>query len=383
MNTHIVKTEKMVFGGSCIAYTDGAAVFIPYSLPKETLEISIIKKHKNYSEAKVEKILVPSQQRIEPLCRFFYSCGGCNLQFADDGYQKTLRYAAAVEAFERATKLKSGKDYECTFVSGSDWGYRSRFQFHISAAKRFAQKMQNSNALAEIDDCPVAVPEIRKWLHAGAKNFQSGQRLHIFSSHGKIFTEHNASECFTEILGIKIAFNPLGFFQSNVKMTEKVIAAILKDSVPNGRVLDFYSGVGTFSLFAADYAKEIHLVEHNRHALNYAKMNVSYLNFSSKKCAEFFYHAINGENWIKTESSKLKFDYAFVDPPRSGIDKVSLEWFCRSRIPQLWYISCDPVSFARDTATLLSAGYKIQKYYLFDFYPQTHHIETVCLLVYV
>ncbi len=382
MNTHVVKTEKMVFGGSCIAYMDGAAVFIPYSLPQETLEISIVKKHKNYFEARAEKILERSKYRIEPPCRFFYSCGGCNLQFADNEYQKALRYAAAVEAFERAAKLKNGKDYECTFVSGSDWEYRSRFQFHISAAKKFAQKMQNSNALVEIDDCPVAVPEIRKLLNSGTKNFYGGQRLHIFASHGKIFTEQNASECFTEILGRKIAFNPLGFFQSNIKMTEKVITAILQDSVPNGRVLDFYSGVGTFSIFAADYAKEIHLVEHNKHALSYAKMNFTQFNFSGKKSAEIFYHAINGENWIKTESSKLKFDYAFVDPPRSGIDKISLEWFCRARISYLWYISCDPVSFARDMAVLLSAGYKIQRYYIFDFYPQTHHVETVCLLAY-
>lgn len=383
MNTHIVKTEKMVFGGSCIAYADGAAVFIPYSLPEEILEISIVKKHKHYSEAKIENILEPSTYRLEPRCRFFYACGGCNLQYADDEYQKILRCAAAVEAFERATKLKHGKDYEYIFVSGTNWEYRSRFQFHISAAKKFAQKMQNSNALVEIDDCPVAVPEIRKLLNAGTSNFQSGQRLHIFSSHGKIFTEQNASECFTEILGRKIAFNPLGFFQSNVKMTEKVITAMLKDAVPNGRVLDFYSGVGTFSIFAADYAEEIHLVEHNKHALHYAKMNFAYPHFSGKKRTEIFYHTIKGENWIKNESSKLQFDYAFVDPPRSGIDTISLEWFCRSRIPQVWYISCDPVSFARDTAVLLSAGYKIQKYYLFDFYPQTHHIETVCLLVYV
>ena len=69
MQKEIVKTKKMVFGSSCIAsLKDGKTVFVPYSLPDEVLEISIVKEHKNYTEGKIEKILEASPHRVEPRC---------------------------------------------------------------------------------------------------------------------------------------------------------------------------------------------------------------------------------------------------------------------------------------------------------------------------
>ena len=201
----------------------------------------------------------------------------------------------------------------------------------------------------------------------------------------KIFTQDNAKDCEVRLAGKRIKFNPLGFFQSNLEMTEKLINTIFEYAEISSSVLDFYSGVGTFSLFAYDQAKEIHLVEHNKHALAYAQENFLINSSSSgivreKKEIGFpkiFYHALDGKNWAKTKESKLKFDTVFVDPPRSGIDKEALSWLCTSGTRQIFYISCDPVTFARDTASLLVSGYKLEKHFLFDFYPQTHHIETL------
>ena len=75
----------------CKNLKDGKTVFVPYSLPDEVLEISIVKEHKNYTEGKIEKILEASPHRVEPRCPYFYVCGGCNLQTADDKYQHFLR----------------------------------------------------------------------------------------------------------------------------------------------------------------------------------------------------------------------------------------------------------------------------------------------------
>ncbi|MGI5083752.1 class I SAM-dependent RNA methyltransferase [Treponema putidum] len=405
MQKEIVKTQKMVFGASCIAsLKEGKAVFIPYSLPDEVLEISIIKEHKNYTEGKIEKILEPSPHRVTPKCPHFYACGGCNLQIADDKYQHFLRKSMAIEALDRALGLHKEKAafdkpalekpffeksfFEKTvFVSGQDWAYRARFQFYIDKDGSLSLKENKSSGSVKIKECPVAVQAIKNLLKSNLKAYATNSRIHIFSDGEKIFTQDNAKDCEVRLAGKRIKFNPLGFFQSNLDMTEKLINTIFEYAEISERVLDLYSGVGTFSLFAYDQAKEIHLVEHNKHALAYAKENFL-INRNSSSAGIFkeknasyppkiFYHGLDGKNWPKTRESKLNFDTVFVDPPRSGIDKEVLSWLYSSGIRQIFYISCDPVTFARDTASLLLSGYKLEKHFLFDFYPQTHHIETL------
>lgn len=388
MQKEIVKTKKMVFGASCIAdLKDGKTVFIPYSLPDEVLEISIVKEHKNYTEGKIEKILESSPHRVEPKCPHFYVCGGCNLQTADDGYQHLLRKSMALEALDRALNSNFNST-NSIFVSGPDWEYRSRFQFYVDRDGSLSLKENKSSDSVKIRDCPVAVPAIRNLLKSDLKESEPNSRVHIFSDGKNIFTEKNAKDCEAGLAGKRIKFNPLGFFQSNLKMTEKLINTIFEHSRISDRVLDFYSGVGTFSVFAYDKAKEIHLVEHNKYALAYAKENFELNKNSASKGikgiskdksseSKIFFHGLDGKNWAKTKESKLKFDTVFIDPPRSGIDKETLSWLCSSGTGQIFYISCDPVTFARDTAKILLFGYKLEQHFLFDFYPQTHHIETL------
>ncbi len=387
-NYFIVKTTKMVFGGSCIAELDGKKIFIPYSLPDETLEISITKEHKNYSEAKIKNIIEASPYRVEARCPYFNLCGGCNLQMANDEYQRRLRKYMAREALERAIpNFSETHPIEATeFIHGEAWNYRSRFQFHINSNKSYALRKAGSNELINLQDCPVAVNPIRHLLKnkfkAEAKSkkqnsSKNNKRIHIFSDKKQVFSKENAQDCAVQLCGKQIQFNPLGFFQSNLEMTEKLLDTIFKDFKATNRILDFYSGVGTISLFATEYAEEIHLVEHNKHAHEYARLNFENALSQKQQKPKIFYHTIDGENWTKKKESKLKFDIALVDPPRSGIDKTSLNWFCESGIPLIYYVSCDPVSFARDTAKLIEKNYELEKHYLFDFYPQTHHVETL------
>ena len=98
----------------------------------------------------------------------------------------------------------------------------------------------------------------------------------------------------------------------------------------------------------------------------------------NKKGVRCFFHAIKSQEWNKMEESKLFYDIAIVDPPRSGIDKNSLEWFCKKHVKKILYVSCDPVTFANNANVLIrDGGYRLEKYYLLDFYPQTHHVESL------
>ena len=377
-----VTIRKPVFGGSCISAIDGKTVFVPYALPEEVVEIAIVKEHKNYSEGKIERILKASPYRTEPACPYFYRCGGCDMQMAKADYQRKLRAETATEAFCRA-----GCHEECSFefIAGDEWEYRSRFQFHTTEKGGFAQKRQGSAELVPIRDCPVAVKPLRALLQKGeaaAADMFSGaaktyRRLHVFASDSGIFTELNAASCSVRLCGKTVRFNPLGFFQSNMTMTEKLIRTMMAEADFGGRILDFYAGVGTLSLFAADCAAEIHLVEHNKHALEYARLNFGTEDGVLNGRLKVEYYGLDGKNWAKTAGAHRPFDTVIADPPRSGMEKAVLKWFCAAKIPQLVYVSCDPVSFARDAAVLIAAGYRLKKRFLFDFYPQTHHIETL------
>jgi 23S rRNA (uracil1939-C5)-methyltransferase len=71
---------------------------------------------------------------------------------------------------------------------------------------------------------------------------------------------------------------------------------------------------------------------------------------------------------------------ALVDPPRTGLDQLTIGALLERVVPRLLYVSCSPISYARDAGQLVRAGYRIERYELFDFYPQTVHVEGLALL---
>ena len=138
-----------------------------------------------------------------------------------------------------------------------------------------------------------------------------------------------------------------------------------------------YGGCGTFSVFLADKFEKLTLVEHNKAAVVFAEQNLSGTNHES--------YGISGAKWASQNARSIiaqngNFDAAVIDPPRSGIEKEVLEFLCETKPKTLRVLSCEPSTNARDIKKLLDAGYKLQKIYLLDFYPQTSHIESLCFL---
>lgn len=366
---HIVETTKYVFSGVSIAKLNGKIVFVPFSLPNEKLKIEIVNDKKNYANARIVEILKPSLDRVVPNCKYFYRCGGCNMQMVKDEVQRHLRCESVKDTF-----FKFHIEAPIEMVFDKDWEYRARFQFHIHE-KKLSLLGQKSSTCVPIEDCPVARNEIREWLKKNASfyNAKEGTRLHVFACNGNVFTDIKEENVSLKILNRQFSFSAKGFFQSNLGMLEKLVA-ILNNYIIDGKcLLDFYSGVGTFSVFFSDKFEEVHLVEHNKGAIEAAKINLE-LSKNKKK----FFHTTSSENWKCLEASKLFYDVAIVDPPRTGIDKQSMQWFCSKHVKKLFYVSCDPVTFSRDAFILIEqGGYKLEKYYLLDFYPQTHHIESL------
>jgi 23S rRNA (uracil1939-C5)-methyltransferase len=158
-------------------------------------------------------------------------------------------------------------------------------------------------------------------------------------------------------------------------MLEKLLAVLLEitgsadSSLP---MADLYAGVGTFALFLGGLFSKTDLVEENKKTLNVARENLK-----EKKAA---FYACRDADWVK-ETKRRKTPYSFViaDPPRSGLALSLTAWLAEAGPPLLAYVSCDPASLARDSQILTCGGYVSNSLYLFDFYPQTAHIESLAI----
>ena len=373
--------EKMVAGGTALGRIDGKTYFIQGALPGETLDIEITENRKDYAFARVVSVKEANERRVTPPCPLFGRCGGCSLQMADPAYQVELRKAILADVLSRAHVQPES---DIRVESGSPWEYRSRFQFHRTRDGGIGLREGASETVIPIHDCPVATPIIRKAIADGsiaraARGRNTGDRFHVFGYGEDLWQEDGDEACAVSVAGKKIGFDVRGFFQSNVPMLERLLSAVSDVPITSGnpsrfsgkRLLDFYSGVGTFSATVADGFDEVVLVEHNREALATAQENLS----SRKSSARFL--AISDERWPEAAESRLPYDCVIVDPPRLGMNKKTVDWLIDSSASDIRSVSCDPVTFARDAARLVAGGFRLRAVTLFDFYPQTHHLETL------
>jgi len=86
------------------------------------------------------------------------------------------------------------------------------------------------------------------------------------------------------------------------------------------------------------------------------------------------------EKWIASPGAARRFDCVLVDPPRAGLSASVRAWLARARLRSLLYVSCDPVTLARDLGDLVRSGYRLESLRGFDFYPQTSHVESYARL---
>ena len=404
MQTHIVKTEKTVFGGNTIAKIDGKTVFIPYSMPGETLEIRITQQKNDYDIAEIVEIKESSPYRITPSCEYFGLCGGCNLMHINQDYQRELKVQMIKDIF---AQNQIEQTFKIDTVSGPDFNYRARFQFTDGGLSE-----KSGHKIIQIKECKCAEKPINDFLqNTPAQNRPQG-RIHYFGSQkieqeNKLFIAETTKKVQNNIhikknskkeLKIKknnyfsgtilspentasvkikdkvLNFDVRGFFQSNLFVFEKVLDLICTDFTGKN-VLDMYAGCGSISAFLADNFDHVTLVEHNRDALVFAEQNMANTNHNS--------YGLSGANWVKTCASFCpQFDAIVIDPPRSGMENEVCDYLCKSKTQIIKSLSCDIATHIRDLKKLIKAGYSIEAFYLLDFYPNTSHIESLAVLNY-
>ena len=167
-------TEKMVFGGKSLGKIDGKNVFVPYSIPGEKIEIEITEQNKDYDNAEIVKIVEPSPHRVEPACRYYGKCGGCNMMHIESGYQKELRLNILNDIFRQNGIDISGKTQ---IISGPDTGYRARFQLNNGGLSQ-----RKSNIVIPVEECLCAEESVNEYMRNTNQAQRPAGRCHVFGS---------------------------------------------------------------------------------------------------------------------------------------------------------------------------------------------------------
>ena len=180
------------------------------------------------------------------------------------------------------------------------------------------------------------------------------------------------------LCGKTYAISPRSFYQINHTQTEVLYGLAVDAAHLTGKevVLDAYCGIGTIGLTAADHAKQVVGVEVNREAVHDAIGNAKH---NGVKNARFF--AADATRWIgEAAAAGERADVIFMDPPREGSTPQFIESVARMAPKRVVYVSCNPVTLARDLELLTRKGYKVESSTPVDMFPHSEHIETVCAL---
>ena len=176
----------------------------------------------------------------------------------------------------------------------------------------------------------------------------------------------------------RFRISPRSFYQVNPVQTEVLYGKAVEFAALTGgeTVLDAYCGIGTIGITASGRARQVIGVEANRDAVKDAIANAK-LN-GLKNC--WFSIGDAGEYMQGMAREGIRPDVVFLDPPRSGSDDAFLRALLKSAPARAVYVSCDPVTLARDLDVLTAGGYQVRKIQPVDMFPFTEHVETVVLL---
>jgi len=393
-----LKIEKLVAGGDGLAFHEGRAVFVPLALPGETVEARLGEARRDYAKAELLGILEPSPRRVHPPCPIYASCGGCNLQHLDYPAQVEAKARILEEAFRRTGRMDVGA---LAVLPSPPFGYRNRLQLHLATGGGLGFMRRSGNEVVEAPDCPVAVDSLRAWLGRRARSggpaapapggpkglgspaarpgaaaseaqgFESS-RFVVFGSGDEVWVERGEAE--VAVAGEPIRFRVEGFFQSNLQLLG-LFAPRLLEGLSGEKAADLYCGVGLFSRFLARRFAHLVCVEREAAAIELARFNVPSGPGLGREFA-----ALAVEDWVRGRSAEGRFDCVLADPPRAGLSASVRSWMIRARIPALLYLSCDPVTMARDIGELTRSGYALESLEGLDFYPQTSHLESFARL---
>jgi 23S rRNA (uracil1939-C5)-methyltransferase len=380
----LITIEKLVYGGEGLARVDGRVVLTPFVLPGE--QATVERKDELHSRLLTVEQAAPA--RVEPGCPYFGTCGGCHYQHANYEYQLDQKVAILHEVMRRVGKFEAPGNIQV--ISGPEWQYRNRSQFHIRGG-RLGYLKTGSHELVAIEKCPISSPMLNKCIVV-LNEMLKDRRFPQFVKEIEIFT--NETETQLNVLqterpvarsffdwaaeripgyvdgpiiyqGFRVSYK--SFFQVNRFLVDQLVEAALGDA-SGGQAIDLYAGVGLFSWSMIGRFERVTAVESSAAAVADMIHNVPKAEAVRSSVDEYLSTMVNPPEFV------------LADPPRSGLGKHAVRHLLRIKPKRIHIVACDPATLARDMSQFLAAGYQIEHMMLVDLFPQTYHLETIVRL---
>ncbi len=412
----LVTVRSLGHRGDGIAQFANQVFYVPFAVPGDSVLVSLSLD----GTVKVEKHSQVSPLRVEPSCEYFSRCGGCSVQQLQKDDYNQWKQNILLNALKR-------RDIDASILEPMIEGgprRRRRVRFHFVNTKDgivFGYRLPQSHRIIQINRCPLigtvlenyiqplrtAFSDLFKGKTAGevtltAANegvdlllIMEGQpdllmreklaalahRLGLVriswkqkSRNGKsdleiILTRKPVTICLGDT---RVNLPADGFVQPTAEGEMVLISSVISVLRPGNLVLDLFAGSGTFSLAAAKARAQVHAVEFDSIQLESLKNAAKLEDLSELVTCE----NRDLKRRPLLEPELRKFDVVVLDPPRAGAEN-QVKQLAKSNVPKIVYISCNPVTFARDAQNLVRAKYTLEKAQPIDQFFWSPHLELV------
>ncbi|MGD8475241.1 MAG: class I SAM-dependent RNA methyltransferase, partial [Anaerolineae bacterium] len=401
-----LELTAMAHGGSALGRHEGRVIFVPYTIPGETVRVDLVEERKRWGRGRLLEILEPSPYRVEPPCPHFGAekCGGCQFQHIDYEAQAEYKREVVIDQLARLGGLHDAKVLE--IIGAADpWAYRNHVQFSTTPHGQLGFLTADTNHVVPVEECLILDPLLdelwealdMEWpqlhrlsLRCGSA---SGDRMAIFEldryedfdievdfavscvillADGEVVVLMGNPYLEEQVAGRSYRISANSFFQVNTAGAEALVALVDDALAPKSsdRLLDLYCGVGLFGLSLADRVEHVLGVEADPSAVADFQYNARGLEHAE---------LVEGKAQSVLPQIEEPVDLVVLDPPRSGAGQEVIEQLASLKPRRVAYVSCDPATLARDARRLTESGFVLQEVQPVDLFPQTYHVESIAL----
>lgn len=394
--------------GDGVADTAGGPVYVPFTLPGETVTAEAIPGHPDRRQ--LLHIDKRSHERAEPVCKHFGVCGGCALQHWSLAEYHLWKRGLVVEALAQANLVAPVADLVDAHGAG-----RRRAVFHARRGTHDVLEVgftaPRAHHVVPIDTCPILAPELdgalaAAWNIAEALN-HGGKPLDIHATatapgldidvrgsgalpadrlaalarlaeahglarltrHGELIAQRG--QPYVKMGKANVPLPPGAFLQATVEGEHTLARLVVSHAGKARHIADLFAGIGTFALRLAERAR-IAAADSDASAIKALAQAAA--KTSGLKPVEAQARDLFRRPFVAVELKD--FDAVVFDPPRQGAEAQARE-LAKSAVPLVIAVSCDAATFARDSKILIGGGYRLAAVTPVDQFRYSHHVEIV------
>jgi tRNA/tmRNA/rRNA uracil-C5-methylase (TrmA/RlmC/RlmD family) len=350
-----IEATELVAGGDALARVDGFPVFASNVFPGDVARVRLYEVKKGFAKAEMVEVVKPSAWRRAAPCPVANECGGCDWTALRLDKQLEAKRRILSESLRRIGKFDVAALPEIR-VHPSPLNYRLRSRLHRDGDAVGFYAMRSNRVVPLARECEVVGVET-------ARHATDGEIWEL--GHELIADER---ELTLTVDAYTYRLHTRAFFQVNRHLLATLLRLVRAHAAEvrnRGSAIDLYGGVGFFTLPIAELFERVTMVEGSRLSAHYARMNVPG-------------HVQVIDAPVEQEISRLPAaDFVFLDPPRAGARREVITTVAEQTKERITYLSCDPVTFARDANLLVAKGWRVVALDLVDLFPNTHHVETL------